>query len=195
MNKCVLNVVPFILNDNYRNIKPFHHYTVEEVKEIDLWELTELALLIPQFLQPEGWKFKYSWADGNIVTLAANPHTFNCPAPEVVETIIQRIQKEGFAMFHTVRNHYLFLEWDWEYTGCLNKESFLSLIKDNVPCYYAKGDLYHRNGGLYTEEWDEEVQDFGLFPLSVKAVSPENENLLEVLDYLAKKDVLKIVIK
>ena len=195
MNKLLLNVVPFILNDQFRNIKAFHHYTVEEVLSMDLFEVTELALLVPGFLQPEGWKFQYSWAEGDVKTISANPEIFKCPTGDVIDVIVRRIENEGYALFNTVRNHYLFLEWDWEYRGCVNNESFLSNIKKDIQCCHALADLYYKEGGLFVHEWDLEIMDFNLVPLSIKSVSPSSEALLGVLDFLAKEDVLKVVVK
>jgi len=83
----------------------------------------------------------------------------------------------------------------WEFVGCLNDESFLFNIERGIKCCHVGSDLYFKDGGLFIEEWDLELNSRGLIPLGVKQVHFDNKNLLEVLDFLAKEDVLKIVIK
>lgn len=98
-------------------------------------------------------------------------------------------------MFNTIRNHFLFLEWDWEFIGCLNDESFLFNIERGIKCCHVGADLYYKDGGLFVEEWDLELNDWGLVPLGGETVDQSKEQLLKVLDFLSKKDVLQIVIK
>jgi|13_taG_2_1085334.scaffolds.fasta_scaffold05188_1 hypothetical protein len=144
MAKATMTVVPFIEDASLRSIKPNHNYTLSEVNELTLKELTELALLIPGFLEPEGWNFMYSFADGDVITKAAKPTTFRKPSNDVLEAIKQRVISEGYNMFNTVRNHFLFLEWD-EFIGCFSLSSFLHNIEKGRNCYHTEMELFWTN--------------------------------------------------
>ena len=136
-----MTVVPFIEDVSLRSIKPNHNYTVDEVSQLTLKELTELALLIPGFLEPQDMDFMYSFANGDIITKAAKPTTFVKPADDVLKAIKQRVLSEGYQMFNTVRNYFLFLEWD-EFVGCINENSFVHNVEAGVSCYNVETEIF-----------------------------------------------------
>ena len=111
MNKYTTTVHPFISVPCLREIKAFHEYTCEDVSKCSLYELTELGLLIPDYLNPQGWKFSYSWLNGHIKMggfvkpVGIRPLMFLRPSDEVLATIKARIAAEGYQAFC--------LHWDY----------------------------------------------------------------------------------
>ena len=165
MAKATMTVVPFIEDASLRSIKPNHNYTVDEISELSLRELTEIAILIPNFLQPEGWNFIYSFEKGDVVTKSAKPTTFIAPTPDVLEAIKQRIEQEGYQMFTTIRNHFLFLQWD-EFVGCLNEDSFLRNVEAGIACYNVETETFWTPSlGFCKEEFCFEIYDLKLVPI------------------------------
>ena len=165
MAKATMTVVPFIADGTMRSLIPNHNYTSSEVSQLPLKHLTELALLIPSFLQPEGWKFVYNFAEGDIVTKAARPTTFVAPSDDVIKIIKQRVETEGYQMFKTVRNHFLFLEWD-EMIGCLTEVAFANNIAKGLPCYNCAKEIFWTPSlGFCKEEFCFEIYDVKLVPI------------------------------
>lgn len=168
MAKATMTVVPFIEDASLRLIKPNHNYTLSEVSQLTLKELTEIALLIPGFLQPEDMNFMYSFADGNVVTKAARPTIFVKPADDVLEAIKQRVISEGYNMFNTVRNYFLFLEWD-EFVGCLSLSSFLHNIEKGISCYHTETEIFWTPDlGFSKEEFC-----FNLYDIAIKTIQSD----------------------
>lgn len=155
MNKATVNIVPFILEG--RTLKASHHYTVEEVYSLKLNELTEIAILLG-LLTPPGWKFRYSFEGGDIVTEARNPTRFYKPSKEVRAIIKARIDREGFIPFTTVKKHFLFLEWEvWEegeVRGAMSDMAFKHLVSEGVPCWHAQRDVFFFGEDLLVERYD-----------------------------------------
>ena len=152
----VLNLVePHTIKVNYE-------YTINEVSILNLKELTELALFIPNFLTPSEWKFKLSWENGDIVLPGG---TIVRPSLEVIDAIKSRIQTEGYVMFDVTKQYTLqFIES----IGCLTDRAFYSCIKNDVICYHVETQVAYEQVLL--------IEETTLSPYEVKWVPLTKEN-------------------
>ena len=124
---------------------------------MSLKELTELGILLGM-LTPSGWKLRYSFEDGDILTEARTPTRFCKPNEAVAKAIGNRLESEGFIPFTTVRNHFLFLQWEeWEegeVRGAMSDQLFCDLVSKGVPCWHAQKDVYFNGEDLLVERYD-----------------------------------------
>ena len=147
---------------------------------MSLKELTELGILLGM-LTPSGWKLRYSFEDGDILTEARTPTRFCKPNEAVAKAIGNRLESEGFIPFTTVRKHFLFIQWEvWEegdVRGACSNSLFKSLVKQGVPCWHAKEDVFFFGKELLVERYNLISGEFEYLPLA-KEGTPSQLQLL-----------------